>query len=262
MEAFLEIHFEGQLSIYLTKKIEKKQYDIMLSDEIQDQFWNLAYVKTNTLENWKEVWQEVKRIMMENNREPILYLPSFVKMKEEEKRKLKENLTILYTDVWMVREELTTFPKYKSEIDFDFFRVEKEQQEDFIKAVFEGFSGNNPEDPYEALTEGYRIQLEKSFEEKQSKYSIRHYLGKKKEEWICTATVLIKGEKAIVYNVTTNRKYQRMGVCKEMMTRMIQDLEKCGVTSICLQTEKGFYTKQVYEKMGFKEIFEGVAYGK
>lgn len=262
MKSFFDIHFEGQLSIYLTEKIEKEQYNIMLSSEIEDQFWNLAYVKTKTLKNWQEVWKQVNNIMIENNRQPILYLPSFVEMAKEEKKQFKEMLTILYTDVWMMLENLPSFPKYKSKIAFDLAKVEENKKEEFIKAVFEGFSGDNPEDPYESLTDGYRVQLEKSFENKQTEYSIRHYLGEKKDEWVCTATALIREEKAILYNITTNRKYQRMGICKEMMSRVIEDLSQIGIKAICLQTEKGFYTQQVYEKMGFKEIFEGVAYGR
>lgn len=69
-----------------------------------------------------------------------------------------------------------------------------------------------------------------------------------------------KGNKAIIYNVTTNRKYQRKGVCKQIMSDIIKDLIKLNINEVCVQTEKGFYTEQVYKNMGFKERLLGKAY--
>jgi N-acetylglutamate synthase-like GNAT family acetyltransferase len=124
----------------------------------------------------------------------------------------------------------------------------------------DGFSGDNPEDPYESLSDGYKIALEKSFNKNDSEYQIIHYLGKKDEESISTATVVYKKDKAIIYNVTTNKKYQRNGVCKQLMSDIIQDLRKLNINEVCVQTEQGFYTEQVYKNMGFIERLLGKAY--
>ena len=88
------------------------------------------------------------------------------------------------------------------------------------------------------------------------------YLGTYNDEDISTATVVYKDENAIIYNVTTNKKYQKNGVCKKMMSEIMKDLSSIGIKVVCVQTEQGFYTEQVYKKMGFKEIMLGIGYSK
>lgn len=100
-----------------------------------------------------------------------------------------------------------------------------------------GFSSDNPEDPYESLSDGYRIALEKSFNKTDSEYQVIHYLGEKEQEVISTATVVYKKDKAIIYNVTTNKKYKKQGACKQMMSDIIKDLIKLNINEICVQTE-------------------------
>ena len=124
----------------------------------------------------------------------------------------------------------------------------------------DGFSGDNPEDPYESLSNGYKTALEKSLKENDSEYNVIHYLGKKEQKSICTATVVYKRNKAIIYNVTTNKKYQRNGACKQLMSDIIHDLIKLNINEICVQTEQDFYTEQVYKNMGFIEKMLGKAY--
>lgn len=44
------------------------------------------------------------------------------------------------------------------------------------------------------------------------------------------------------------------------MSYIINDLRRIGINQVCLQTERGFYTEQVYKNMGFKEKMIGEAY--
>lgn len=45
-----------------------------------------------------------------------------------------------------------------------------------------------------------------------------------------------------------------------MMSDIIKDLIKLNINEICVQTEQGFYTEQVYKNMGFIERLLGKAY--
>lgn len=123
----------------------------------------------------------------------------------------------------------------------------------------EGFSGDNPEDPYGELSDGYRVALRRSFE-CDSDYKIIHYLGIYEDEAISTATAVCKEDKAIIYNVTTKKKYQKQGVCKQTMSDVINDLKNIGIKTVCVQTEEGYYTERAYKSMGFKEIMKEMAY--
>lgn len=49
-------------------------------------------------------------------------------------------------------------------------------------------------------------------------------------------------------------------VCKQTMSEIINDLKKIKIETVCVLTEQGFYTEQVYKNMGFKEVMLGKAY--
>lgn len=259
MEEIIDIHLNGQLYLYFSHIIRKQNYDIYYSDVIYDEFWNNAFLRKADI-NLKETFDDIKLEMNKLNRNPVIYITSDVinsKLQEEIK---KSNLKLLYTDVWMTLNNLNKFESYKSKIDFSIQKADDTSKEEFIQAVMNGFSGDNPDDPYESLSDGYRIALIKSFDKNNSAYKVIHYLGKKGKEVISTATVVYKNNKAIIYNVTTNKNYQKQGVCKQMMSDIIKDLAKINIDEVCVQTEQGFYPEQIYKKMGFKERILGKAY--
>lgn len=257
MKEIIDIHLNGQF--YLSDVIRNDEYDIYYSNNIDDEYWNFAYLKSNKFP-LKEIYENIKNDMQKINRKPVIYITSDIvdsKLREDINRM---NLKLLYTDVWMTLDRLDQFKFCKSKIDFITYRVDKNLEAQFIEAVMNGFSTDNPEDPYESLSDGYRVALKESFDKNNSEYKIMHYLGKKEKESISTATVIYKNQKAIIYNVTTNKLYQRNGVCKQMMSDIINDLLALNINEICVQTELGFYTEQVYKNMGFKERFVGSAY--
>ena len=259
MEDIIDIHLNGQLYLYMSNKIKKQDYDLYYSDLIDDEYWNFAYLKNN-LKDLNKVWNDVKVDMDGIKRNPILYITSNIIDSNMQENISNSKLKPLYTDVWMTLDNLDNYEIYKSKVNFNVYKVKESLKEQFIQAVMDGFSGDNPEDPYESLSDGYKIALDKSFNKNDSEYQVIHYLGKKEEESISTATVVYKKDKAIIYNVTTNKKYQRNGVCKQLMSDIIQDLRKLNINEVCVQTEQGFYTEQVYKNMGFIEKLLGKAY--
>ena len=111
--------------------------------------------------------------------------------------------------------------------------------------------------------------LEKTIKEVNSKMKqinrkpviyIINYLGMKNNEPISTATVIYNQDNAVLYNITTLKDFQRKGFGKQMMYYILNELNKLKIKEICLQTEKGYYTEEVYKKIGFKEKILGKAY--
>ena len=259
LEDLIDIHINGSLHLYASNVIKKENYNILLSDLIDDAYWNYAYLKNGST-NLSKIWEEINSEMKKNNREPAIYITSNISNEALEQKIKGINLECLYTDVWMVIEDLGNFRNYKSKLNLKVSRVGEDLKEEFVQAIMDGFSGDNPDDPYESLSDGYRIALEQSMDKYNSKYKIINYAGIFNEQVISTATVLYKGNKGIVYNITTNKKFQQQGVCKQMMSEIIGDLNRIGIEIVCLQTEQGFYTEQVYKNMGFKEVMIGRAY--
>ena len=259
MEELIDVHFNGQLNLYLSTKQEHEKYDIYYSDVIEDEYWNLAYLK-NTDIDFSKVWEEIKHNMNKLKRKPIIYITSNIINEKINQEIKKLELKQIYTDVWMILNDLEQFEQYDSKIEFSIHRVDENLKTQFVKAVMEGFSGENLEDPYGALGKGYEILLYKSFENNSDKYKIQHYLGIYQDESVSTATVVYKKENAIIYNVTTKNKYQKQGICKNMMSYIIKDLSRKGIKTVCMQTEKGYYTQEVYGNMEFKKVMTGNAY--
>lgn len=259
MEDIIDIHLNGQLYLYMSNTIKNRDYDIYYSNLIDDEYWNFAYLKNKDV-SLNEIFDEIRLNMCKLERKPIIYITSNIIDSKLQENIKDSKLKSLYTDVWMTLDNLEQFESYKSKIDFSVCKVDETLKEQFIQAIMDGFSGDNPEDPYESLSDGYKVALANSFNQNNSDYKIIHYLGKKENEAISTATVVYKGQKAIIYNVTTNRKYQKNGVCRQMMSDIIKDLIELNIGEICVQTEQGFYTEEVYKKMGFIEKLLGKAY--
>lgn len=257
IEELINIHLNNKL--YLSNVIKKEHYDVYYSNLIDDEYWNFAYLKNNNI-ILNEIIKNIKLDMNSINRKPIIYVTSNITNNQLQEQIKQSKIDLLYSDTWMVQNNLKEFENYKSQIDFYFKEVDEDLKEEFINAVFDGFSSDNKEEPYQSLSTGYRVALENSFTNNDKEYKIINYLGKNEKEIISTATVVYKNDKAIIYNVTTNKNYRRKGVCKKMMTNIIHELVKLNINEVCVQTEKGFYTEEVYKKMGFKEILLGKVY--
>ena len=259
LEKLTDIHFNGQIKIGSSEKMERQDYDIQYSKRICDYYWNYAFLK-NADVDLKTVWQNIKMDMEKLNRQPVLYLMSNVDNAKIEQQLENCNLEHIYTDVWLVVDDLAHFKNYESNIDVEISQVKAKEKEEFIQAIMDGFSSDDPEDPYGTLPEEYRAIYYLEFTDKT--YHKLEYCGKYQGKMIATANVWHKGDTAIVYTVSTHKKYQKQGVCKKMMSQMIKDFRELGIKTVCVQTEQGFYTEQVYKKMGFREAMLGKTYGE
>lgn len=254
-----DVNFGSQINLYLSRKLKYDNYDIYFSDNIDDTYWNLATnIKDRTKDDFYKDLTEIKNIFNSNNRQPAIYItptsPLYL---------IKEDLGLFEkgTDVWMILKDLNNFPSYKSKLELTIIKVDKTNIDEFIESVMRGFSSDDPGDPYEELSDGYRIALQNSVLRKNdSNYKINHYLVKYNGENVATATAIYNGEIAFIYNVTTKREYRKNNICKELMSHIVNDLNNDNVKMVCLQTEKGFYPEQVYLNMGFENGFEGTTY--
>lgn len=218
------------------------------------------FVKTKRV-SWKKIELEMKHL----NRRPAVYITSNQENLELEKSIRESHLENLYTDVWMVLQNRKKLSRQTSGIqeNVQIQEVGEILKEKYIQAIMEGFSGDDPNDPYESLSPSYRVALERSFSSKKKVApKVIHFLARIGEEPVATATVIYSGTKAILYNITTKKAYQRKGICKKMMNWIVEDLWNRGITNIALQTEEGFYTQTVYQNLGFEEILLGKAYAK
>lgn len=253
-------HLGSQLELYMSKRIIYDKYDIYLSDLIGDAYWNFATnIKSESKEAFLVDWEEIKNIFKDYNRQPVVYFTPLSSLYDV---RHTLGLDVLYTDSWLILEDLKSFPEYKSKLEITIQEVNENNIEEFINGVAEGFSSDDPNDPYQGIADSYKIAIRNGFSKKSSHYKIKHYIIKYDDKTVGTATANYDEEVACIYNVTTNKQHKNNGICKEIMSHLIKDLLNIGVKAVCLQTEKGFYTEEVYLKLGFKKIFEASAFGE
>jgi len=257
-DILIKNHFDVSTQLYASQRVIFNDFVLMLSDEIEDNYWNIAIkVDGETIDDIKSIWPKIKTEMLKKNREPAILIPNTSLLNPSTLKPL--NFEPIYQDCWMVLEEFKEYPTYKSELDINILKVDNNLKEEFISAVMTGFSGDDPNDPYNALPECYATSLRKSFDKKIEDYKLVQYLVKYNNISVGTASVISGKEIALIYNITTNKEYKRKGICKELMSNIIYSLAD-DIEIVCLQTEKGFYTEFVYKNLGFKEVFTSYAY--
>ncbi len=130
LEKLIDIHFNGMVKIIQSQKTQKDDYDLFYSPLLQDYYWNYAYLK-NRNADLKQVWQNVKQDMEKLNRQPALYV-----MSNQENHEIKSELENLYTDVWMIFEDIENFGDYDSRIDVEISCVKEEEKNQFIRSSY------------------------------------------------------------------------------------------------------------------------------
>lgn len=254
-----KVNFESQLQLFLTTKLSYEHYDIYLSDYIEDSLWNITTnINYNDIKYLKKDYVNIKNIFNKYNREPVLYFTPSSNLYDK-----RDNIELekIYTDSWLLLDNLKDYPEYESILDINIKQVTKGDMEDYIEAISNGFSSEDPDYPYEGLTEGYKQTFRNNIlDNKLKKYKNEHYIAKYDDQVVGTMTVNRNNKIAFLYNITTNRNYKKRGICKELISYIVKKLDNENIKYICLLTEKECYTEQIYLKLGFKKIFEADAY--
>jgi len=241
-----------------SERIEYPNFKLITSEDIDDNYWNLALTfDIDNIEEIKNIWPQVKEEMTKRYRQPAILIPNSNELNPMTLKNI--NLEPIYQDCWLSIDNIKEFPKYKSSLNLSIIKVDEKLKEEFVSAVMSGFAGDDPNDPYAELPECYAIALRKTFDKAIGECKLIHYLVKYNGNSVGTSSIITFDKIAFIYNVTTNKEYKRKGICKELMSKMIQDLDN-NIKTVCLQTEKGFYTETVYKNMGFKEEFTTYSY--
>lgn len=253
-----DFNINGQMGMYLSGRMNLENGEFVYSDIIEDSYWNyINDINVDTKEEFIEVWEKCKKIMQERNRIPTLYvLPTSNVFNNTEI--LPEKFEEIYTDLWMVLKDTSSFNK----IDNTNFKIEiTNNKELFANTLVNGFRSDDPEDPYGVMPDYYRIAIYNSFESS-SDYKKLNYIVKDGNVPIALATAIIKDDTAGIYNVATIRKYRNKGVCKALMNKVFSELYDKDVKTIFLQTEKDSYVEKFYNKLGFEGMFIGKAFAE
>ncbi len=259
LEKIEDLNYEGQRLLFKnSKRLDYDRFTILLLEEFDDDYLNLAInIKAKNAKEFDEDFTKIKQIMNQNKRKVSVWIHNSELLKTVDFK--EKGLKISDNSVWLMKENLKDFEKFKSNIPINISKISKEEEKDYPYIVNQGFAKNNNQEPYDGLSESIMEAIKRSYFV-QSNFTIEHYIAKYKEQIVGTMTIMYEKEIAYIYNVTTNMAYRKKGVCKQLMSHIGRRLIQLGINKVVLQTEVGFYPEKVYKSMGFKEILKGIQY--
>ena len=259
IEKIINYNFEGQRLLFEnSKRYDYERFTIFYLNEFDDDYLNLAInLKSESIDEFESDFYEIKQIMNNQNRKASVLINNSDLINKINYKKI--GLEISDDSVWLMIDNMNEFPRYKSDINVHIKKINKGEEKEYPYLVEEGFKKHSELDPYDGLSKSIITAIKRScFINNQ--FITEHYVAENNEKKIGTATIMFNKEIAFIYNITTNLNYRKYGVCKELMSYVINRINELNIDMAVLQTEKGFYPEQIYKKMGFKELFRAIKY--
>lgn len=259
-EKIQDYNYEGQRLLFEnSKRLDYDRFTIILLEEFEDDYLNLAInIKAKNAKEFEEDYIKIKQIMNQYHRKVSVFIsnPTLINTVDFKSKGLK----ISDNAVWLMIENLKEFGRYKSNIPICISKISKKEGKDYPYIVAKGFTKNSEQDPYDGLSESVIEEIKRSCFMQKGEFTTEHYIAKYEQEVVGTITIMYQEKIAYIYNVTTNLNDRKRGICKELMSYVIERLAKINIEKVVLQTELGFYPEKIYKNMGFQEIFKGVKY--
>lgn len=164
---------------------------------------------------------------------------------------LPEYMKVESKEVWMVYKDFKNLPKYVEREDIQI--VDSPDIQEFTDVFMTSYSSASDEDPYGEMPEYYRDVLI-NYDRSESEYIKRFYIAKYQGKSATCAISIVKDKIALICFVGTIKEYRKKGLCKNLMSRILNDLKQDKIKVAFLQTEEGFIPEKIYSKIGFKNV--------
>lgn len=245
-------HLCCQQGYYFNEKIQCENGIVLFSNYIEDSYWNFARIHNIPATHiFKQNWILIREMFIARNRIPALYIIS-KNIEDYNDFFSFSGLQLAYTEMWMklVSEEYLKQLKLPENV---FFK-EVTQPED-LQLFIEIFSK-----AFEGVEKGY-IEAIKHFPLKsENLHQVKNIIA----FYDCIPVGIITGMSdnitAGIYNVGVIPEYRQKGLGKLLMSQLVKEFINDGVQSIFLQPEAVKSLKGWYEKIGFKNFFQGLCF--
>lgn len=245
----LNMQYELLENMFFDNKTETTNYLLCSSNIMDDEFWNIAYLKNKIdIDTLKNIENEFKN----KNRNSSIYIGrTDTNYNENKKILLSNEYKLNNTDVYMSLENL-----HVNEITTNIKIVETEQEyHDFMKVLSSAYNDtieNSEENVYaDAVTECYYIAVKNTINSKEH----LHIICYDNNIPVSVATLNYKNGIAGINNVGTAQGYWNKGYGKQVLSYLINLFEELGGGLLTLSTEYHSKNQQFYEKLGFKEKY-------
>lgn len=254
-------HYQLQQNIYYSQQTRIKGALLLSSDKIKDYFWNYAAEIDVNKDHVKELVNTIIRFYESNNRTPAIYITPFTQPNNLVEYLKEMGFGLQFRDAWMFYEGIQS---KEGQIPHSFSIREVKNTNDmdiFVKIFNESYGGTPTEgEPYAGLPTYYGEALKESFSKLHPNKKIINYLASMNNKVVGIGSFIFSRGYGGIYNVATIPEYRKKGVGTAISKKIIDNSIKHNIKVLFLQTEKGSYVEQFYNKLGFATKFIGEGY--
>jgi hypothetical protein len=251
-----DFNSNGQMGMYVSERIKLEKGELIFSNIIEDTYWNyISNLNVNSKDEFLKLWDKYRKVMLDRKRVPCINILPTSNIYDKVQEYFGDKFYNFANNLWMAYDK--NFIYEKKELDKEYTIEITKDKKAFADVMLDGFNSNNPGEPYGNTPTYYRCGIYNSFG-CNNEYKKIHYLVRHNGFPVSIATAIVKDGMVCLDNVTTIKSYRNKGICRALMTRILDDFKDKEI--IFLQTEKGSYLEKFYNSLGFNEIFVGKSY--
>jgi len=251
-ESLLTFHFECLQGMYFSEYTTVPDGMLLFSAQVSDPYYNFFCPRNpataNSIAHYNEYFDQ-------HHRQKAVYRTPLA-----EPDHIEAHWNVWATDAWMtanIDEDLTPIsPGNAVSINV----ISPDTRMRYLEVFTAAYSGDDPEDPYGQLAQGYIDALSDSFNHQVPAYKKYYVMAEHDETAVAVASLFTSNKLAGVYGVGTLPQYRGRGIGAAMMYYLALLAKSDGAAEIMLQTEAGSKVERWYEALGYKTRFTAAYY--
>lgn len=260
-----KFNIDSNIGITMMDNKKYEKFNIVYSKIISDFYFN--YINTINARNNAEAIELLKKaeniINEQYNREfCVALLPTngYIYDKREEvfDPKIYECVS---NEVWQIYTDFENVQNIITNCNLNISLEKTTDMELFSNVMYDSYETGDDDDPYGNLDLAYK-EAYKNYKKYTDRIEHEFYIIKNENEIIGIVEDAYDEEIFGIYCLAVKSLYRNKGIGKEVLKQLLQRCKQLNKKIAFLQTEKGFYPEQVYNKLGFKEICTEYYYTK
>lgn len=247
---YLRKHYKMQHGCFFsTFYVENYQEDRVMysySDIIPCFIWNHAHVECMNLKKFKGVCEDVINFYKSRNRKSCIYVDESASVAML-KHLLASGFERVDNEAWMLFEKNLGF---LDETDLNMIKVETDSHlRSFMQVCSECFEPEYSQ----AISHEHKMQYV-------SKSKI-HFLFFVDDSLVGIGSVYYDNDIAIIHNIGVPKSYRRRGYGKALVKKMVAYIQnELHINPILLQCDGGGFVEEMYNKIGFTNVYRRFGY--
>jgi len=258
-------NIDSNIGICITENKEYEKFNIVYSNTISDFYYNYIHsIKVNDKANATELLEKAENIINEQyNREfCVALLPTDGYIYDKRDEVFDINIyECVSNEVWQIYTDFENVQNIFTNCKFNITLENTTDMELFSNEMYDSYVTGDDDDPYGDLDLAYK-EAYKNFKKNSDRIEQDFFIIKNGNEIVGVVQDAYDDEIFGIYCLAIKSSYRNKGIGKEVIKQLLKRCKEMNKKIAFLQTEKGFYPEQIYNKLGFEEICTEYYYTK